>query len=72
MAVRFALLELQLYTDTHGCDCESAMLIEDLTQQYKELLKDYECKYGAITSMHDNDCTWATTPFPWVNCGSDS
>ena len=72
MAVRFALLELQLYTDTHGCDCETEVYTQSLMRQYQELLKEYECKYGAINSMYDKDCTWTTTPFPWVNCGSDS
>ncbi len=71
MSVRFALWELQLYTDTHGCDCETLKLIESLRRQCEELLKEYECKYGSLTSMHDVDCSWTEIPFPWVNCGGD-
>ncbi len=72
MAVRFAIWELQLYLDTHFCDSEAMCLMNSYREQYKEVLKEYECKYGALTSMSDDDCTWTTTPFPWVNCGSDS
>ncbi len=71
MAVRFVLWELQLYKDTHGCDCETQKLVEAFRRQYKELLKEYECKYGPLTSMHDEECMWTETPFPWVNCGGD-
>lgn len=72
MAVRFALWELQLYADTHGCcDNDVMCLTENFRKQYKELLEEYECKYSAVTSQRDKDCTWATTPFPWVNNGSD-
>lgn len=71
MAVRFALWDLHLYTDTHGCDCETDSLAEGYMQQYKDLLKEYECKYGALSPIPDKECTWANTPFPWVNCGGD-
>ena len=71
MAVRFALWDLHLYTDTHGCDCETRKLTETLRRQCDELLKEYECKYGPLTSMNNEDCTWAETPFPWVSCGGD-
>lgn len=71
MSLRFVLWELHLYTDTHGCDCETKKLTESFRRQYKELLKEYECKYGSLTPMHDEDCMWTETPFPWANCGGD-
>lgn len=71
MAVRFALWDLHLYEDTHGCDCVSRELCEKYKHRYAELLKEYECKYGPLTSMHDDNCLWAETTFPWVNCGGD-
>ena len=71
MAVRFAMWELHLYTDTHGCDCETESLMDSYRHQYKELLKEYECKYGPLTAERDTDCSWTAIPFPWVNCGGD-
>ena len=71
MAIRFAIWDLHLYMDTHGCDSESCSLMSAYKKQYAKALEEYECKYGPLSPMNDTDCTWATTPFPWVNCGGD-
>ncbi len=70
MAVKFAIWDLHLYCDTHPGDYEVKRLIKEYKEKYMALLDEYECKYGAITSKDDENCTWTTVPFPWVN-GSD-
>lgn len=71
MAVRFAIWDLHLYLNTH-CDDEEAMeLIKRYTEKYRELLKEYQCKYGPLTADAGHGAPWIKTPFPWVNSGSD-
>lgn len=72
MAVRLAIWELHLYLSTNPDDCDAKCLMKEYTEKYYALLDEYECRYGALTAKPDNDCTWSTVPFPWVNCGGDS
>lgn len=71
MAVRLALFELRLYMDTHGCEAHTCELMQEYKEKYKVLLEQYESCNGAINWARDEDCRWATTPFPWVNTGCD-
>ena len=71
MAVRMVLIELRLYMDTHGCEAETMCMFREYKEKYEKLLREYEKKYGALCGIQDEDCCWATTPFPWVNSGSD-
>ena len=71
MAVRMVLLELRLYMDTHGCENQAMCMFKEYKEKYEKLLKEYERKYGSLCPGEDEECLWATTPFPWVNSGSD-
>ena len=71
MAVRMVLLELRLYMDTHGCENQAMCMFREYKEKYKKLLAEYEKVKGPINGMTDEECLWATTPFPWVNSGSD-
>lgn len=70
MAVKFAIWDLHLYCVTHPEDYEAKKKIREYKEKLAVILEEYECKYGAITSKDDENCTWTTVPFPWVN-GSD-
>lgn len=71
MAVRFAIWDLHLYLDTHCGDEEAMALIKRYTEKYRELLREYQCKYGPLTADEGHGAPWIKTPFPWVNSGSD-
>ena len=71
MAVRFAIWDLHLYLDTHCGDEEAAELIEKYMEKYRQLLKEYECKYGPLCAGDSYGACWLKSPFPWVNSGSD-
>ena len=71
MAIRFAIWDLHLYLDTHCGDEEAAELTEKYTEKYRQLLKEYECKYGPLTADDAYGACWLKGPFPWVNGGSD-
>lgn len=71
MQVRMVLADLRLYIDTHGCEEQAICMFKQYRQKHDELLKEYEKVCGALCGMDDESCLWATTPFPWVNSGSD-
>ncbi|BED92893.1 MAG: spore coat protein CotJB [Candidatus Paraimprobicoccus trichonymphae] len=67
----FAVVELNLYLDTH----QNAIEVKNKLQEYKKksekLKKDYEKRFGAITSTTDsnvgNAWEWVSDPWPWEN-----
>lgn len=71
MAVRFAIWDLHLYLDTHCGDTEAMELINKYMEKYRELLREYQCKYGPISIKEGHSSQWIKNPFPWVNSGSD-
>lgn len=71
MSVRFAIWDLHLYLDTHCGDMQAEELINRYMEKYRELLKEYTCKYGPIVSGEAYGAQWTKTPFPWVNSGGD-
>lgn len=71
MAIRFAIWDLHLYLDTHCGDRQAAELISKYKEKYKEVLREYQCKYGPLTATGDYGELWLKTPFPWVNEAGD-
>lgn len=71
MAIKFAIWDLHLYLITHPDDCEAMEIMKDYKEKYRSVLDEYEYRFGAITFKDDENCTWTTVPFPWVNNGSD-
>lgn len=68
-AMDFAIVELNLYMDTHPNDRE----VNEKLSQYKrksEILKqEYEQKYGPLTpdESSKNHWGWIADPWPWNN-----
>ena len=57
--------------DTHGCEGQAMCMFREYKEKYKKLLSEYESCNGSLGWMADEECLWATTPFPWVNNGGD-
>jgi len=68
MQYKFALIELNLYLDTHPNDTEMIRLYNKYQQQANEMIRAYEQKYGPIMQnslSEDNNFSWETYSWPW-------
>ena len=65
--VDFAIVELQLYLDTHPNDTAAAVKLNEYKLKSRELTKEYEAKFGPISSKNQNTNRWAwiSSPWPW-------
>lgn len=69
----FAIVELNLYLDTHPKDREAHRKLEEYETKSKELREEYEEKYGPIIFRNspDNRMKWIKNPWPWDTCEGD-
>lgn len=63
----FALIEVNLYLDTHPTDKDFLKLREVLANEYKKVLAFYAQNYSALSPLCEqgNEFTYATARFPW-------
>ena len=70
-ALGFAMIDLNLYLDVFPNDREKISLYNEYRKEKESLLKEYESKYGPITTNSDslNSYPWAwnNMPWPWDN-----
>ena len=66
--VSFALVDLNLFLDSHPDNVMALDFFEDMQRSYAQLQADYELMYGPLTAF-DTDTkqgwTWVETPWPW-------
>ena len=64
---QFAVLDLQMYIDTHQNDAETLEKVEKYQSLLRPLVEEYEMKYGPLTkSANDgNSWAWIKGPWPW-------
>ncbi len=66
--VGFALVDLNLYLDSHP-DCKMALdFFRDMQIKYAQLQADYEMEFGPLTAFDTNTeqgWTWVQHPWPW-------
>lgn len=64
---QFALVEANLYLDTHPYDCEAMKAFEKYSERFALAVAEYEEKCGALyaDSITDIPFDWVKTPFPW-------
>ncbi len=66
--VGFALVDLNLFLDTHP-NCKIALeYFRDMQKKYSQLQADYEMEYGPLTAFDTNTeqgWTWIKSPWPW-------
>ncbi|NLX62688.1 MAG: spore coat protein CotJB [Tissierellia bacterium] len=67
MEYSFALVETNLYLDTHPNDERALKLHNSYSQRYHELLSIYEAKYGPLRYTQMSGCPWdyINGPWPW-------
>lgn len=65
----FAASELHIYLDTHPDDSRIADMLSEYRSQRDSARKEYEEKYGPISSMNQdgNRWAWISDPWPWDN-----
>ncbi len=65
----FAVVETNLYLDTHPFDEIALAALEKYSEMRKTAIKEYEALYGPIFPFNvsgDADCfKWVKEPFPW-------
>lgn len=68
-AVRFSMLELHLYLDTHPGDCNAASKLEENRKTAAGLVAKYEAAYGPLNQSQQTTSRWAwiSDPWPWDN-----
>jgi spore coat protein JB len=69
MQYKFALIELNLYLDTHPSDTETINLYNKYLNIEKQMCDKYESMYGPLTLdsnyLNKNTWTWQNSPWPW-------
>lgn len=68
-AIDFAIVELNLYMDTHPNDKEVNEKLNSYKEKSESLKSEYEQKYGQITpsDSEKNHWSWIADPWPWNN-----
>ena len=70
-ALCFAMIDLNLYLDVFPDDKEKIALYNQYRKEEKDMRKEYEAKYGPITTTSDSLNTfpwaWDNMPWPWDN-----
>lgn len=63
----FAVTELHIYLDTHPDDVSAAKALNTYEEKSDKLRKEYETKFGPLTSMNEtgNRWAWISDPWPW-------
>ncbi len=64
---QFAMLDLQLFLNTHPGDTDTVEKVEKYRAMLKPLVAEYENKYGALTKSEaeGNKWSWVKAPWPW-------
>lgn len=68
----FAMLETNLFLDSHPNNQEALALHEKYKQSYEMLVAEYESKYGPIklnTDSREKTWAWIKDPWPWDYMG---
>lgn len=65
----FALIDLDLYLDTHPNDSKAIQLYNNYLKMKEQICKKYESMYGPLTlnssDFNQNNWVWIRSPWPW-------
>lgn len=67
-SAQFALVELNLFLDTHPDSAEALKMFKAYKEKFSALLKEYEKRFGPITAAAAMDSSmwdWINGPWPW-------
>lgn len=64
---RFAILDLNIFLDTHPNDTETLNKVKEYEKLLAPLAAEYEAKFGPLTKKENtaNTWTWVKDPWPW-------
>ncbi len=64
---QFAVVETNLYLDTHPCDEEAMKALEYYSEKLAVAIANYESECGSLyaSSAEGTPFDWVKTPFPW-------
>ncbi len=60
----FAVIEANLFLDTHPCDQEALKYFEQASDKLRDLMEEWERRYGKI-QVSDGMMRWAWVDNPW-------
>ena len=64
--LKFSIIELGLYLDTHPNDEKALCLHKEYANKYKKITDQYQKIYGPLTMMFPcNKWRWLEEPWPW-------
>lgn len=65
----FAMVDANLYLDTHPGDTEAISYFNEQSRIYNEALSEYSQRFGPLTIAHahhnDRYWDWVNQPWPW-------
>jgi len=66
MELKFSIIELGLYLNTHPCDMRALYLHRDYSKRYREITDKFQRVYGPLTI--DYPCNkWRWIELPWYS-----
>ena len=69
MALDFALVDLNLYLDTHPTCTETIELFNNVAKKRKVMVESFEAMYGPLTAFNytnsEDMWDWVEEPWPW-------
>lgn len=68
-AYDFAIVELQIFLDTHPTNAEAIRKLDEYSKKSDILRTQFEEKFGPIQSsnIETNRLAWISNPWPWDN-----
>lgn len=71
-AYDFAIVEMNLYLDTHPEDPQALALLKLYVEKRCQLIGEYEAAFGpyvnTVDDVQGNTFTWVKDPWPWDFC----
>lgn len=71
-AYDFAIVEMNLFLDTHPNDCEALTLFKMYQDKRCQLISEYEAMFGpyieTVNDVQGDAFTWICDPWPWDYC----
>ncbi len=71
-AYDFAIVDMNLFLDTHPTDCKALALFKAYVEKRNMLIAEYEAMFGpyiaTVTDVDGDDFAWICDPWPWDYC----
>lgn len=62
---KFALIEANLFLDTHPNDQEALKFFRESSEKLEDLMEEWEKRYGKIQNTENGKMRWAWVDNPW-------